>query len=84
MSLLSFTLALTIFGVELDMLTIFVLATIGLILLCLWLVPVIIGFRDELEYLNMEIQRTEGRERAHWEKKKRKLWLSLIPFVRYH
>ena len=84
MSLFSFTLALSIFGVELDMLTVFVLATIGLILLCLWLVPLIISFRDELEYLNMEIQRTDGRERAHWEKKKKKLWLSLLPFVRYN
>ena len=84
MSIVSFALALTIFGVELDMLTIFVLATIGLILLCLWLVPLIISFHEELEYLNMEIRRTDGRERAHWEKKRRKLWLSLLPFVRYH
>lgn len=40
-------------------------------------------FQRELRYINMEIQRNTGRERAHWEKKRRRLLLSLIPFVRY-
>lgn len=40
-------------------------------------------FRRELRYLNTEIGRTEGRERRHYEKLKRRLYLSLIPFVSY-
>ena len=79
----SFVLDITL-DIQLDMAAIFAAVTILLILLCLWAVPLIVSFRDELKYINMEIQRTEGRERAHWEKKRRKLWLSLLPFVRYH
>lgn len=40
-------------------------------------------FQREWRYVNMEIQRNTGRERAHWIKKKRRLLLSLIPFIRY-
>ena len=41
------------------------------------------GFFAELRYLNMEIGRTRGRERKHWKRKRRRLFLSLIPFARY-
>lgn len=40
-------------------------------------------FQSELKYINGEIRRTSGRERKHWKKKKRRLWLSLLPFVKY-
>ena len=40
-------------------------------------------FSQELRYLKNEIQRTEGAERRHWIRQKRRLWLSLIPFVKY-
>ena len=43
-------------------------------------------FRDfsrELILLNMEIRRTEGREQQHYMRRRRRLWLSLLPFVRY-
>lgn len=40
-------------------------------------------FASELRYLNREIDRTDGSERRHWIRKRRKLWLSLIPFVKY-
>ena len=40
-------------------------------------------FSRELKYLNSEIGRTSGAERRHWLKRRRKLWLSLLPFVRY-
>ena len=40
-------------------------------------------FSVELRYLNMEIGRTEGAERRYWICKRRRLWLSLIPFVKY-
>ena len=41
------------------------------------------AFRKELRYINSEISRTTGRERAHWERRKKRLLLSLIPFVGY-
>ena len=41
------------------------------------------GFSLELSYLNKEIERTQGAERKHWIRIRRKLWLSLIPFVKY-
>jgi len=40
-------------------------------------------FSRELRYLNMEISRTTGEERKYWIKKKQRLLLSLIPFVKY-
>ena len=42
-----------------------------------------VGFSRELRYLNIEISRTRGAERRYWEKRRRRLWLSLIPFVKY-
>lgn len=43
----------------------------------------LIRFRKELKILTGEIYRTEGWERKYWIRKRRKLWLSLLPFVRY-
>lgn len=40
-------------------------------------------FTSELRYLNNEIGRTDGEERKHWIRQRRRLWLSLIPFVKY-
>jgi hypothetical protein len=40
-------------------------------------------FAKELRFLNMEISRTHGKERKVWEKRRRRLWLSLIPFFKY-
>lgn len=41
------------------------------------------NFLDELKFLNMEIHRTSGEERNNWIKRRRCLFLSLIPFIRY-
>ena len=41
------------------------------------------SFTKELRYLNIEISRTTGEQRQHWLRLRRRLWLSLIPFVRY-
>lgn len=41
------------------------------------------AFLHELRYLNQEIARTEGREQQHYMRRKKRLLLSLIPFVRY-
>ncbi len=40
-------------------------------------------FAKELRYIKMEIGRTEGSEQKFWKRKKKKLWLSLFPFVKY-
>ena len=42
----------------------------------------IIDFRRELQYVNSEIERTEGEERQYWIWQRRELWLSLLPFYR--
>lgn len=41
------------------------------------------GFRGELRYLNNEIGRTGGSAQRYWRRQRRRLWLSVIPFVRY-
>ena len=40
-------------------------------------------FSRDLKYINYEISRTEGDERRYWLCQRRRLWLSLIPFVKY-
>ncbi len=40
-------------------------------------------FSRRLRYLNNEIKRTDGIERRYWIREKRRLWLSLIPFIKY-
>ena len=42
-----------------------------------------INFRKQLRDINNEIKRTYGREKERWIDKKRKLLLSIIPFVKY-
>ena len=42
---------------------------------------VIFPYHEEIEYMKMEIRRsTSERERRHWEKKLKKLYVSCIPF----
>ena len=60
-----------------------IVAVFFLILLLFGLVSFINDFSQELRYLNSEIRRTDGAERRHWIRQRRRLWLSLIPFVRY-
>ena len=62
-------------------LAVIVLALI-LILLVINLVRKLDGFSFELRRINQEIHRTKGRERQYWKEKKRRLWLSLLPFYR--
>lgn len=66
---------------------IFVLgAVVGIILLAaviLRFVTWLSEFQQELDMLNTEIGRTSGREQRYWLKRKRRLWLSIIPFVKY-
>ena len=37
-------------------------------------------FRQELDYVNSEIRRTDGKQKKYWLKKRRRLWLDWIPF----
>ena len=60
-----------------------IVAVFFLFLLLFGLVNFINDFSQELRYLNSEIRRTDGAERRHWIRQRRRLWLSLIPFVRY-
>lgn len=54
-----------------------------LILLIVWLAMFINNFSRELRYIKNEIRRNDGEEKKHWLRRKRRLWLSLIPFVKY-
>ena len=60
-----------------------IVAAFFLILLLFGLVSFINDFSSELRCLNNEIERTTGAERRHWIRQRRRLWLSLIPFVKY-
>ncbi len=60
-----------------------IVAAFFLFLLLFGLVSFFNDFSQELKYLNNEIRRTEGAERRHWIRQRRRLWLSLIPFVKY-
>lgn len=40
-------------------------------------------FTAELKNLNAEIRNSEGEEREYYKNMRRRLWLSLIPFVEY-
>ena len=65
--------------------------TLLLWILCILALPIVIllvvvrisEFTQELRYLNTEIHRTSGEQRRHWLRRRRRLWLSLIPFIRY-
>lgn len=62
-----------------------ILIVLGVLLLGLACIRIVIyfqGFFRELRYLNQEIGRTTGREQ-HYIHRKKRLFLSLIPFVRY-
>ncbi len=60
-----------------------IIAAIFLILLLFAFVSFPNDFRSELRYSNNEIHRTDGEERRHYIRQRRRLWLSLIPFVKY-
>lgn len=57
------------------------------LVLLLWMivsaVSFMTAFTKELDYIKEEIKRTEGAEQRYWRKRKRKLWRSLLPFVKY-
>ncbi len=60
-----------------------IVAAIFLILVLYVFSSFINDFSRELKYINCEIERSSGNERKYWIRKRRKLWLSLIPFMKY-
>ena len=54
------------------------------LLLCLYLGTVIYRFRIRLQYVNMEIGRTTGREQEYWLRQKRKLIHAFFPLYPKH
>lgn len=62
---------------------IIILAGIFLIALLGAFIIFLVDFYQELRYLSKEIQCTYGEERAYWIRQRRKLWLSLLPFMKY-
>ena len=69
-----------------DSIYIAIAIVIGVLLLVLAVARLAIflqWFRRELRYVEKEITRTTGDEKKHWQKRKKRLWRSLIPFVRY-
>ena len=60
-----------------------IVAAFFLFLLLFGLASFFNNFSQELKYINCEIRRNDGSERRYWIRKRRRLWLSLIPFVKY-
>lgn len=61
----------------------FMVALVILLLLIILFISDVKDFRQELRIINCEIERCEGEEQKEWKRRKRRLWLSLIPFVKY-
>ena len=70
------------FGLGPFILGVLTLAFLGVLVLIRTL-GFVSAFKAELRYLNREIRRTVGDERRYWIRRRRRLWLSLIPFVKY-
>ena len=68
-----------------SVLSIFIYIFLGIFILFLLggLILFLAAFLQELRYLNKEIQCTRGEERKYWIRERRRLWLSLLPFVKY-
>ena len=68
-------------------------AVLGCLLIALLLAGVVIllslpwlaWFQQELKYINTEIQRNKenAKEQTRWKRRKKKLWLSILPFCKY-
>lgn len=67
------------------MLLLFLAGVIILFIWVVWFASFLNKFQRELKHLNNRIdQSINERERLHYVRRRRRLWLSLIPFVKYH
>lgn len=62
---------------------IYVLGVIILVVILGAAMSSLVLFLQELRYLNKEVRSTSGAERKRWIRQRRRLWLSLLPFVKY-
>jgi hypothetical protein len=60
-----------------------ILIGISLIIILGILIVFLKDFLQELRYLNKEIQCNHGAERTRWIRERRRLWLSLLPFIQH-
>ena len=60
-----------------------IVAVLVLFRLLVGLFMFIDDFTMELKHLNVEIVRNTGAECEYWLRRRRRLWLSLIPFIKY-
>ena len=60
-----------------------ILLLVGVVLL--FSIPYLEWFRQELKYINIEIERNQDhpREQARWKRRKKRLLMSLIPGIKY-
>lgn len=68
---------------ESDIWLIGIFAALILVVVTIRFALFICDFSEELRYLNMEIARSEEEERRYYVRERRRLWLSLIPFIKY-
>ena len=57
-----------------------IIAFIALGMLAVWLITRLVIIGKEGRVINMELGRTAGAEHRHWQREKRRLWLTLLPF----
>lgn len=75
---LSFKNSETVLGI---LLIILMLGVIAYVIALPWLS----WFKQELKFLNIEIERHKHnpREQERWKRRKKRLWRSILPFVKY-
>ena len=61
---------------------IIVIASLFFLLICLYLGTLVYRFSLRMQYINMEIGRTQGHEKEYWERQKKKLINSVFPIYR--
>ena len=62
-------------GVAMDTAAIVVLGAVFLLILALTFLVRLNEFREELDYINIELARCSRSARKHWKREKRRLWL---------
>lgn len=70
---------------EIDSMTAAMLLALIVVLAGMFITALVQGinrFHRDLQYINMEISRTVGAEKAYWMEQRRRLWRSLLPFCR--
>lgn len=59
-----------------------ILAILAVFIIVFLIAKQIYEFNRELDYLDSEIERTEGKEQQKWIERRKRLWMSIIPFFK--